>query len=300
MILYAKVGGGGFVRKWIVGYHCALLLLFSTALLPTAKCWAQASGSQSAGRDDSRPQNQSEPATAPSAPEATQKADSQAKGAQTSGQQGSPIAKVETSLHNQVDKAINLPAEWFLGAYVPSSRHLQALTIDERGDVYLRQTYFTGASYLKRLFAAGIDQTRGVPYEWGGGWAGYGKRFGSRYGQFIIQNTLTSAGDAALHYEPRYDLCRCTGFWPRTRHAMLRNFVTYDKTEVGTHPQIPLYVAAFSAGALATAWKPDKQSPWRNGAYATLGQGGYGAISTWLQEFALDIGRKLSRKKVGR
>lgn len=207
------------------------------------------------------------------------------------------MAKVESSIHNEVNKAMDLPAEWFLGAYVPSSRHLQPLTNQERGDVYVRQTYLTGASYLKRLFAAGIDQARGVPYEWGGGWAGYGKRFGSRYGQFMIQNTLTSAGDAALRYEPRYDLCRCSGFWPRTRHALLRNFITYDRTEVGTHPQIPLYVAAFSAGALATAWKPDHQSPWRNGAWATAGQAGYGAISTWLQEFALDIGHKLSRRK---
>ena len=207
------------------------------------------------------------------------------------------MAKVETSIQAGVNKAIDLPGQWFLGAYVPASRHLQPLTNEERGDVYVRQTYLTGASYLKRLFAAGIDQVRGVPYEWGGGWGGYSKRFGSRYGQFIIQNTLTSAGDAALHYEPRYDLCRCTGFWPRTRHALLRNFITYDKTEVRNHPQTPLYVAAFSAGALATTWKPDNQSPWRNGAYATLGQAGYGAISTWLQEFALDIGRKLSRKK---
>ena len=289
------------MRKWTVGYHCALVLLLGATLLPAANCLAQASGSQSAGPDSSQTQNQPEPVTAPSAPDAAQKPDLQPKGAQSGGQKDNPIAKVETSLHNQVDRAINLPAEWFLGAYVPSSRHLQPLTNAERGDVYVRQTYLTGASYLKRLFAASIDQERGVPYEWGGGWSGYGKRFGSRYGQFIIQNTLTSAGDAALHYEPRYDLCRCSGFWPRTRHAMLRNFITYDKTEVRNHPQIPLYVAAFSAGALATtAWKPDNQSPWRNGAYAALGQAGYGAISTWLQEFALDIGRKLSRKKARR
>jgi len=281
-----------------MGYHCALLLLFGSALLSAAECRAQVSGGQSA-EPNPQTQNPPEPVTTPSAPEAAQKPDSQTKAGQT-GQQGNPVTKVETSIQAGVNKAIDLPGQWFLGAYVPASRHLQPLTNQERGDVYVRQTYLTGASYLKRLFAAGIDQTRGVPYQWGGGWAGYGKRFGSWYGQFIIQNTLTSAGDAVLHYEPRYDLCRCSGFWPRTRHAMLRNFITYDKTEANTHPQIPLYVAAFSAGALATAWKPDNENPWRNGAYATLGQAGYGAISTWLQEFALDIGHKLSRKKAQR
>ena len=293
-------GSGGFVEQWTVGCLCVLLLLLGSAWMPAADCLAQESGSQVSGQANSQAQNPPPPATPPSLPEAGQESGSRPKASQTSGQQENPIAKVETSIHNQVNKAMNLPAEWFLGAYVPSSRHLQTLTVEERGDVYVRQTYLTGASYLKRLFAAGIDQVRGVPYEWGGGWSGYGKRFGSWYGQFIIQNTLTSVGDAALHYEPRYDLCRCTGFWPRTRHAMLRNFITYDKTEARTRPQIPLYVAAFSAGALATTWKPDNQSPWRNGAYATLGQAGYGAISTWLQEFALDIGHKLSRKKAQR
>lgn len=207
------------------------------------------------------------------------------------------IAKVENDLHLGVNKAMDLPAHWFLGAYVPSSRNLQPLTNQERGDVYIRQTYLTGASYLKRLFAAGIDQARDTPNQWGGGFGGYGKRFGSRYGQFIIQNSLTSIGDAGLHYEPRYDLCRCSGFWPRTRHALARNFITYDRTEVKTHFQFPLYVGAFGAGTLAGAWKPGDQSAWHNGVYATLSQAGYGAISTWLQEFALDIGRKLSRRK---
>jgi len=280
-----------------VEYLCVLLLLFGSVCL--SQCLAQEISMQTARRNDPETQNPSAPSTPPSAPEAGQKAEPLPKN-QTGGREENPMVKVETSIHNEVDKAMNLPAEWFLGAYVPSSRHLRPLTNQGRGDVYVQQTYLTGASYLKRLFAAGIDQTRGVPYQWGGGWAGYSKRFGSRYSQFIIQNTLTSAGDAALHYEPRYDLCRCTRFWPRTRHALLRNFVTYDKTEVSTRPQVSLYVAAFSAGALATAWKPDNQSPWRNGAWATAGQAGYGAISTWLQEFALDIGHKLSRKKAGR
>ena len=42
---------------------------------------------------------------------------------------------------------------------------------------------------------------------------------------------------------------------------------------------------------------PDSQNPWRNGAYAVLAQAGFGAISNWLQEFALDLGHKLSRNK---
>jgi hypothetical protein len=218
------------------------------------------------------------------------------KNTQTGGQP-TAVAKMETEVNAEVNKVMNLPAESFLGAYIPANRNLRPLTNRERGQVYVRQTYLTGASYLKRLFAAGVDQARGVPPQWGGGFAGYGARFGSRYAQFIIHNTLTSIGDEVLHYEPRYDLCRCTGFGPRTRHAILRNLVTYNDTEVEKRPQIPLYLAAFGAGALATSWRPGSPSRWRNGAYAVAGQVGYGAISNWLQEFALDVGYKLLRKQ---
>jgi hypothetical protein len=127
---------------------------------------------------------------------------------------------------------------------------------------------------------------------------GYGQRFASRYGQFIIQNTIAAAGNAALGYEPRYDYCRCTGFWPRTKHAIARNFITYNHTEVEKRWQIPLYVGAFTGGVIAgETWRPENESALKNGAYAVAGQAGYGILSNWLQEFALDIGHKLLPKR---
>jgi hypothetical protein len=273
------------------------MVLLGSVLLMAGRCPAQAEGSQSGGPDAAAKQDAPEPCEQQGEKPKTSGNDQ--GGSQPTDQNGNqspeegPVAKVEAG----VNRVMNLPAEWFLGAYVPSDRNLQPLNNRERGQVYVRQTYLTGASYLKRLFAAGVDQARGVPSQWGGGFPAYGRRFASRYGQFIIQNTLTSAGDAALGYEPRYDLCRCLGFWPRTRHAMWRNFVTYNSTEMEKKPQIPLYLAAFSAGALAATWKPGNQSPWQNGAHAVLAQAGFGTLSNWLQEFALDLGHKLSRNK---
>ena len=43
----------------------------------------------------------------------------------------------------------------------------------------------------------------------------------------VIQNSLTALGNAAVGFEPRYDRCRCEGAWPRIRHAVVRNFITY-------------------------------------------------------------------------
>jgi hypothetical protein len=185
---------------------------------------------------------------------------------------------------------------WLLGSAVPRDEQRYPLTNDERFRLYMRQTYFSAGAYAIRLAGAGIDQARDVPAGWGGGMEAYGKRFGSRYGQFVIQNTLKSAGDAAVGYEPRYDLCQCQGFWARTRHSIVRNFVTYNSTEKGLRPQIPLYGAAFVAGMTASTWKPGPQNMRNAGLNAMAAEAGYGILTNWLNEFSGDIGKKLSRK----
>jgi hypothetical protein len=48
------------------------------------------------------------------------------------------------------------------------------------------------------MFSAGIDQARGEPYKWGGGMAGYGRRYEARYGEFVVQNSVVAAGNALL------------------------------------------------------------------------------------------------------
>jgi hypothetical protein len=193
-----------------------------------------------------------------------------------------------------------LPAEWLIGPYIPSSAPLVPLTNAQRADVYFNQTFLTTNAYLLRMFTAGIDQARGVPSQWGGGLAGYGPRFGNRYGQFVIANTFHSAGNAALGYETRYDLCRCRTFWLRTRHAVVRNFVTYNRTEMELRPAIPLYAGSFGAGMMATAWLPGPRNVWKQGAYAALGQAGWGSAYNWVSEFAIDILRKVTKQKYPR
>jgi hypothetical protein len=189
-----------------------------------------------------------------------------------------------------------LRARWLLGSAVPRDREIGPLTNDERFRLYLRQTYLNPGTYAKRIAGAAIDQARDVPHPWGQGWPAYGKRFASRYGQFVIQNSLKSAGDAAFGYEPRYDLCRCRGFWRRTKHSMVRNFVTYDSTERELRPQVPLYGAAFLAGMTASTWKPGPHSMRSAGLDAVAQQAGWGILTNWLSEFSGDIGKKVSRK----
>ena len=187
--------------------------------------------------------------------------------------------------------------EWLIGAYVSRNRKLVPLSLQQREDLYLRQTFTTSGAYLIRMFGAGIDQARGSPRQWDGGFKGYLERWGSRQGQFFASNSLSALGNAKLHYEVRYDQCRCRGFWPRTRHAIVRNFLTYDETESTLHPQWALYGGSFGGGMISTAWKPKPRNPFAEGGRAMLGQAGFGVLYNFFTEFAVDINRKLGAKK---
>lgn len=182
-----------------------------------------------------------------------------------------------------------LPIEWIIGPYIPLQEKLEPLSKHEREQIYFRQTFLTAGSYLARGFSAGLDQARGAPHEWGGGFAGYGRRYAARYGEFVVQNSIVSAGNAMLGYEPRYDFCRCDGFWPRTRHAISRNFVAYNHTEKELWPQAPMYTAAFAAGVLYNTWLPGNHNIWRGGALSILSQAGIGSGYNFVSEFSLDI-----------
>jgi hypothetical protein len=185
---------------------------------------------------------------------------------------------------------------WLTGPYVGKNRELVAMTAEQRRQIYLQQTFTVPSDYFKRMFSAAVDQIRDSPSQWPEGWSGYGERFGSREGQFIAANSLAALGDSALKYEPRYDQCKCSGFVHRTRHAILRNFLTYDQSERQLHPQWAMYGGAFGGGLISTAWKPRPQSTLRNGAFGMLGQAGYGALLNFFTEFAGDINRKIDAK----
>jgi len=181
---------------------------------------------------------------------------------------------------------------WISGVYVGKNRTLVTLSGRERTEYYLRQTLTTPGAYMKRMFGAGIDQASGSPRQWDDGWGGYGERWASREGQFITANSLAALGNAALRYEVRYDKCKCDGAWPRTRHALLRNFLTYDQSEKHWRPQVALYGGAFGGGVVATTWKPGVQSYWKNGVWGMVGQAGYGALLNFFTEFSREINRK--------
>jgi hypothetical protein len=124
-----------------------------------------------------------------------------------------------------------LKVNFIYGAYIPKEAPLVSLTGHQRAHLFVLQTFTTPGIYVKTPFLALMNQASGAPYEWGGGLEGFGRRAASSYARSSIQNVVSTVGNAALQYEPRYDRCRCTGFGPRTKHVLMRNSVTYNKTE---------------------------------------------------------------------
>jgi len=189
-------------------------------------------------------------------------------------------------------RARNWESTWITGVYVARDQPLITPTGRERREIYLRQTLTTPGAYLKRAFGAGIDQASGTPRQWDDGVGGYMERFASREGQFITANTLAALGNAKLGYEVRYDKCKCDGLWPRTRHALLRNLMTYDRSEEHLRPQWALYGGAFGGGAVSVAWKAGSPNAFSEGARAMGGQLAWGTLLNFVTEFSKEINRK--------
>jgi hypothetical protein len=188
-----------------------------------------------------------------------------------------------------------LKVNWLYGAYIPKDVPLVALAGHQRRKLYLRQTFTTPGIYAKTVLFSLGDQIDNSPPDWGGGIGGYARRIASRHGQFVIQNMFSAAGNALLKYEPRYDRCRCTGFWPRTWHALARNFFTYNHSETEMRPQVASYGAAFAAGVVSSTWKP-KHEVWAEGYRSVITQAGFGLLTNWVGEFAPEIFRAVRRK----
>jgi hypothetical protein len=222
-------------------------------------------------------------------------ADAHANGGSTSAGTGTNSGTgTDTGAENQSIKD-ELTVNWLYGPYVRKEAALNQLTMQQREKLFLKQTFTTPGIYLRSGFLALLDQASGTPYQWGGGFDGYERRYASYWGRTAIQNTLSSAGNAALRYEPRYDRCRCAGFGPRTKHALLRNILTYNETEIDLRPQYALYGGTLGAGMLSSLWQPGGKL-WTDGYRDVLSQLGIGMVSNWTAEFAPEFKRKFKRQ----
>lgn len=131
---------------------------------------------------------------------------------------------------------------------------------------YFDDTFGIG-TWIGAGILAGRDQGRnsgsasrphGEPPEWGQGAEGYGTRYGSRFGQIVISQTVRYGLGSALHEDVTFHPCECSGFFPRISHVVVGSYTA--RTSSGrTVFSIPNTVGPLAAGQIAVAgWYPSR------------------------------------------
>lgn len=104
--------------------------------------------------------------------------------------------------------------------------------------------------------SSAINQARNVPHEWGQGWSGYAKRFGSALGEHAVKSTI-EFGVATLHHEdPRYYRSNLQGTWPRLKYAVRTTFIVPRTNKPGKTVALSRFSGDFGAGLISRLWQP--------------------------------------------
>jgi hypothetical protein len=109
---------------------------------------------------------------------------------------------------------------------------------------------------LASASGAGIEQARGVPREWGGGMAGFGKRLGSVFGTHLVKTSLRFAIGKALHEELTYEPSGQQRFGPRLKYALLRTVVTRKTTTGKKTAAMGEIGGVVGSAAVSRLWQP--------------------------------------------
>lgn len=106
---------------------------------------------------------------------------------------------------------------------------------------------------------AGIGQFSNSPPEWGQGFSGYSRRFGSDFGMLAVGTTTRYALTAAFQEDSLYYRCECTSVFPRFSHAVFSTFTARRGTFGHRVISLPALVAPY-AGSMAAVfgWYPDR------------------------------------------
>ncbi len=129
----------------------------------------------------------------------------------------------------------------------------------ERFDRYVKDT--VGPLRLTRTaVAAGLDQWRDTPEEWGQGMKGYGKRFASSFGRNAVQQSVTYGLDEAFGLDSGFQRSGREGVFPRVKHAFVETFTS--RTKSGKRVlSAPRLAGVYTGAVVATeTWYPERYS----------------------------------------
>ena len=172
-----------------------------------------------------------------------------------------------------------------LNPFIPEDQK-QPLTAKLRFHLYLRGTigFFP---IFREAAAAGIEQARGDPHEWGGGMEGFAKRFGNELAINAIHNTVTYGFASALHEDNRYFASGKSGKWQRVLHAVLSPLEA-RREDGSVGPSYSNIVGTASSIAISQAWAPPSRrgvgEVFGNIGFSFAGQAGFDVFREFLPD----------------
>ena len=130
----------------------------------------------------------------------------------------------------------------------------------------------------------GDHPAHGVVPEWGQGVQGFAKRYGSRFGMGLVGTTTRYGLAELLRQDTSYHRCTCSGFLPRSLHAVDQSVIAHTRSGRAV-PSLPALVSPFVAAEVGTvAWYPARYNA--SDAFRTSTSLYYGLpIKNFIKEF---------------
>jgi hypothetical protein len=176
----------------------------------------------------------------------------------------------------------------------PSLKDSKPLSPEQKFKIAARDSFDPGTFLLVGMFA-GIGQASNSTPSYGQGMAGYGRYYGSTFGNFMIGNFMTEAVyPSLLHQDPRYFRLGAGSAWSRLRYAVGQIFITH-----GDDRRTEFNCSELCGNATAVAIS-NAYVPTRTASNAAENYGIQIAVDTAgniLKEFTPDLYRKLPGKK---
>jgi hypothetical protein len=213
-------------------------------------------------------------------------------------QSGSQNQQQNKQNGQQQQKTSNDRIFWTLPNFltVENAGNVPPLTTKEKFKVTARGL-FDPFEFVLTGFVAGLNQAANSDPTYGQGMQGYAKRYGTAYGDNLVENFMADAiFPSLLHQDPRYYQLGHGGFFRRTAHAIGRVLIT--RSDSG-HTQINFSElgGAFAAAAISTyTYHPTSERGIGNVVSVWGTQMSWDAATYVIKEFWPDL-RKLSKKK---
>ncbi len=131
------------------------------------------------------------------------------------------------------------------------------------GEIFKHYLYdaFGPIAILGSAFGGLLEHSHNRPPEWLKTPGGYGRRWGSKFGEHVISTSTLYVVSAAFKQDPTYYKCECAGFGRRLGHAIISGITALSEDD--KRQFAPGRVLGPLAGGMVSAntWYPDRFGP---------------------------------------